>query len=216
VEKLFIFIDESGLTSVKSGQRYLIVVSALMRNRAFAEELISEIRSECKRKGKPIENKELKFHKLLPLQKEIAIRVLNSHYKNFYICFIDLARVHSSIASGAYEFQIQTTMIKNLLFNLDKDYLRKFDAINVIMDKKLSSVFQNFLKNAFQSYIGTKKGVLVKTSSSARERGIQIADLIAGAFRAKLMRKSDLFEVDLRRVFQVTIPDVDVFKTEKL
>lgn len=213
---MFIFIDESGITDVKTKQKYLVVAFALMRNRAFADELIFEIKDKCKAKGKPVKKKEIKYRALEPFQKEVAVQLINSRYRNFYICFIDLEKSHKSMMSGKHEHRIQTIMVHNLLSTIDDRNLKNDEKIKIIMDKKLSKKFQDSIIHELRKHFGSKKGISLKTATSSKERGIQVADIIAGAFRAKLMKKSDLFEVDLTRVFQVAIPDVDVFKTEKV
>lgn len=213
---MFIFIDESGVTDLKSTQKYIVVAFALMKNRAFSEEVIFEIKDKCNKKGKPINKKEVKFHDLTPLQKEVAIQVINSRYRKFYICFIDLEKSHKPMVTGEHEAFIQKTMIHHLLVSLDKEELKKYEKISIIMDKKLSIKFQESIRHELQEHLGTKKGISVQTANSGSERGVQIADIIAGAFRAKLMKKSDLFEVDLTHVFQITIPNNHEFKTSRL
>ena len=213
---MFIFIDESGLTDAKSNQKYLVVAFALMNNRAFADELIFTIKDRCQKKGKPINRHEIKYHDLEPLQKEIAVQSINSRYRNFYVCFVDLEKSHKKMVDGAHEHQIQRDMVHKVLLSLDRTELSKQENVKVIMDKKLSPEFQKSIKDALQIHLGKKKGVSVETANSSKERGIQVADIIAGAFRAKLMKKSDLFEVDFTHVFQEMIPDFCVFKTEKV
>ncbi len=215
---MFIFVDESGVTDLKSKQKYLVVAFALMNNRAFADELIFEIKDKCNKKGKPISRREVKYHDLEPLQKEVAVQTINSKYRNFYICFVDLEKSHKTMVTGEHELQIQKQMIHSLFINISIKsflYYRKGE-IKIIMDKKLSEEFQNSLKHELQTHLGTKKGVSIETANSKKERGIQVADIIAGAFRAKLMKRSDLFEVDFASVFQITIPDTGVFKTEQV
>lgn len=204
---MFIFIDESGLTDVKSKQRYLVVAFAIMKNRAFAEELIFDIKDKCRVKGKPVKKKEIHFHDLEPLQKEVAVQTLNSRYRNFYICFVDLEKTHASMVTGSHEQEIQTKMIHSVLQSLDSNELRRQEKIEVIMDNKLSDQFQKSIEHELQTHVGTKKGIKVRPKNSGKERGIQVADIIAGAFRAKLMKKSDLFNVDYNRVYQITISD---------
>lgn len=213
--RLFIFVDESGLTNVETKQHYLVVAFALMHNRDFPDKLIFQIKDECKKKGRPVKSREVKYHDLSPFQREIAVRILNSNYRNFYIAFVDLEKSHRAMVTGSNEFKIQTKIICELLCGIDQKKLNPYGEIRVIMDKKLLKEFQEQIEKILQAHIGTKKGITVDTSSSARERGIQVADLIAGAFRAKLMKKSDLFQVDFSQVFQVTVPEVDVFKIEK-
>ncbi|MDP3742120.1 MAG: hypothetical protein Q8R15_02280, partial [Candidatus Micrarchaeota archaeon] len=87
-EKLFIFVDESGLTNVESKQKYLVVAFALMHNRGFPDEIILKIKEVCKQKGKPIFHKEVKYRDLSQFQREIAVQTLNSAYRNFYIAFV--------------------------------------------------------------------------------------------------------------------------------
>jgi len=106
-------------------------------------------------------------------------------------------------------------MVHNLLSSIDQRDLNG-DELKIIMDKKLSQEFQNSISHELRKHFGSKKGISVKTETSTKERGIQIADIIAGSFRAKLMKKSDLLEVDLTHVFQIIIPDFDVFKTENV
>jgi hypothetical protein len=209
---VFIFIDESGTTDAKSKQRFLVVAFALMRNKAFADELIFKIKDKCNNKGKPIKKKEVRYHDLDSFQKEIAVQTINSKYRNFYICFIDLEKSHRSMITGKHENKIQTKMIHSILSSIEG---LKNEDIRIIMDKKLSNEFQSSIKLELSKHFGSKKGIIVKTSNSSKERGIQVADIIAGAFRAKLMKKSDLFEVDLTRIFQISIPDNNVFRTEK-
>ncbi len=214
-KQLFIFVDESGLTNVETKQHYLVVAFALMHNRDFSDQLIFKIKDECKKKGKPIEPKEVKYHDLSPFQKEIAVQIVNSNYRNFYLAFVDLEKSHKAMVTGSNEFQIQTKIICELLCGIDKNKLNQYDEIRIIMDKKLAKEFQGQIEKILQIHLGTKKGISVETSSSGRERGIQIADLIAGAFRAKLMKKSDLFHADFSQVFQINVPEIDVFKLEK-
>lgn len=85
---MFIFIDESGSTNRKAGQRYLVVAFALMNTRQFAEEIIIQIRDKCKEQGQPVKIRELKYHNLTPFQREIAVKIINSNYRNFYVCFL--------------------------------------------------------------------------------------------------------------------------------
>jgi hypothetical protein len=203
---MFIFIDESGSTDIRSSQRYLIVAFAFMNNRDFAERLIFEIKDQCKAKGKPIRSKEVRYHDLEPLQKEIAVQILNSKYRDFYICFLDLEKIPSHFATGEFEHLIQKDIINSLLVSLDSDALKKYEKINIIMDKKLNKNFQESIRAELQKHLHSKKGIYVETASSSSERGIQVADVIAGAFRAKLLKKSDLFHVDLNRVFQIVVP----------
>jgi len=99
---MFIFIDESGLTDVNTEQRFLVVAFALMRNRAFADELVFGIKDKCKEIGKPIKRKEIKYRALDLQQKEIAVKMINSKYHNFYVCFIDLEKSHKSMITGKY------------------------------------------------------------------------------------------------------------------
>lgn len=213
---MFIFIDESGITNLKSNQKYLVVSFAIMKNKAFAEEIIFEIKDKCKSKGKPIKKKEVRFHDLEPLQKEIAVQVINSKYRKFYICFVDLEKTDKSMVTGTHEHEIQTKMIHNVLLSFDKNELRKKRALNIIMDKKLSKKYQESIKAELQRHFGTKKGICVKALKSSSSRGIQLADVLAGAFRAKLMKKSDLFQVAPQRVYQITISDQCVANRKKL
>ena len=206
---MFIFIDESGITDAKGRQQFLVVSFVLMNNRAFSEELIVGIKDACAKKGKPIKNKEVKYHDLTAFQKEIAVKAINSNYRNFYLCFVDIEHAPKTMADGLHEQEIQTRMIHSVLSKLDIAEMRKSDRIRVIMDKKLSSAFQKSIEEELQRHLGTKKGIEVETANSGKERGIQVADIIAGAFRAKLMKKSDLFEVDHTRIFQITIGDVE-------
>ena len=205
--QMFIFIDESGLTDAKSEQRYLIVAFAIMNNKAFADELIFSIRDKCQRSGKPIKKKEIKYHDLEPLQKEIAVQTINSRYRNFYICFIDLGKASQSLVTGKHESEIQTKMIHNLLLSFDKEELMQKERLKIIMDKKLSSKFQESIRSELQMHLGTKKGIMVEAANSSKVRGIQVADIIAGAFRARLMKKSELFHVDFTHIYQITISD---------
>jgi hypothetical protein len=213
---MFIFIDESGVSDLKSSQKYLIVAFALMGNRAFADELIFEIKDKCKKKGKEIHSKEVKFHDLSPLQREIAVQTINSKYKNFYICFLDLEKCYKPMVTGQYEFQIQKSMIHNLLVSINREKVEQYANLRIIMDKKLSKEFQDSIRHELQKHFGTKKGIEVRTENSGKERGIQVADIIAGAFRSKLLKRSDLFEVDVTHLFQITIPDDNTFKTERV
>ena len=212
---MFIFIDESGNTDAKSNQKFLVVAFVLLKNRDFADQLIFEIRDICKKKGKPIAKKELKYHSLEPFQREIAVQTINPKYRNFYVCFFDVDRADRTMVSGEYEQLIQMKSIHPVLSTLDKDEMKKHEHIKVLMDKKLTKDFQLVIEHEFQKYMGTKKGISVETVISSKERGIQLADPIAGAFRAKLMKKSGLFEVDHTRVFQISASDAEHFRTEK-
>ena len=212
---MFIFIDESGTTDEKNRQKYLVVSFVLLKNRAFADELIFEIRDTCKKKDKPITKKELKYHDLEPFQHEIAVQVINSKYRNFYVCFFDVDKANRTMVTGEYEQLIQMKSIHLVLSTLDKNELKKQGSVKVLMDKKLTNEFQSAIENEFQKHIGTKKGISVEAVTSSKERGIQLADLIAGAFRAKLMKKSGLFEAEHARVFQISANDAEHFKTEK-
>jgi hypothetical protein len=206
---MYIFVDESGTTDEKNFQGFLVVAFALSANRAFAEQLILSIKDRCKVKGKPINNKELKYHDLTPFQREIAIKGINSDYKNFYLCFFEINSARKEVVTGEYEEEIQSESIRLLFSKLDKKELKTQLPIKVIMDKKLSDKAIRTLKSSFQQRLGSKKGLSIETCSSSKERGVQLADLIAGAFRAKLMKKSDLFEVDQTKVFQISIDLVD-------
>lgn len=98
--------------------------------------------------------------------------------------------------------------IESVLSKLDKTRLTEKFEIKIVMDKKLSDDHQKVIGHTFQKYIGTKKGITVRCASSTKERGIQLADLIAGAFRAKLLKRSGLFEVDYTHIFQITSADI--------
>jgi len=204
---MFIFIDESGSTDRKNDQKFLVVAFVLSKNRQFAEDLILEIRDKCEAKGKPITQRELKYHDLAPFQREIAVRAINARYRNFFVCFFDVDRANQSLVTGKYEQHIQARSIHHVLSKLDRNELLHQESIKVVMDSKLSEDFRKAIESEFKKHLGTKKGVTVETVSSSRQRGIQLADLIAGAFRAKLMKKSDLFEVDHTHVFQITASD---------
>jgi hypothetical protein len=212
---VFIFIDESGTTDAKSNQKFLVVAFVPLKNRDFADQLIFEIRDICKKRGRPITKKELKYHSLEPFQREIAVQTINSKYRNFHVCFFDVDNADRDMVSGEYEQLIQMKSIHHVLSTLDKGEMRKHGHIKVLMDKKLSDDFKLAIEDEFQKHMGTKKGISVETVVSSKERGIQLADLIAGAFRAKLMKKSGLFEVDHTRVFQISASDAEHFKTEK-
>ncbi len=213
---MFIFIDESGTTDEKNKQKFLVVAFALAGNRQFADNLIFDIKDRCKAKGKPINKRELKYHDLTPFQREIAVQTINSKYRNFYLCFFDVEKASKPMVTGKYEQLIQMNGIHSILSKLDVQEMRKHEAIKVLMDKKLTNDLQRAIEDEFQKHIGTKKGVSVQTANSSKERGIQLADLIAGAFRAKLMKKSDLFEVDYANVFQLSAADISHFKAEKI
>jgi len=212
---MFIFIDESGTTDAKCNQKFLVVAFVLLRNRDFADRLIFEIRDLCGKKGKPINKKELRYHDLEPFQREIAVQAINSKYRNFYICFFDVDKADKTMVTGEYEQLIQMKSIHLVLSALDKNEMKKHARITVLMDKKLTRKFQLAIEDEFQKHMGTKKGISVETAISSKERGIQLADLIAGAFRAKLMKKSGLFEADHTRIFQISASDAGHFMTEK-
>jgi hypothetical protein len=213
---MFIFIDESGRTDLRSKQHYLVVAFALMKNREFAESLIFQIKDTCKAKGKPIKVREVHYHDLEPLQREVAVQVINSKYRNFYVCFFDVDKSPGSLVSGKFELEIQKGMIHSLLHSLDSKMLRESEVVKVIMDKKLPKFLQTAIRTELREHLKTKKGVYVDTATSSSERGIQVADVIAGAFRAKLLKKSDLFQVDLTHIFQITVPNPGVYKAEKV
>lgn len=209
---MYIFIDESGTTDEKSKQKFLVIGFAIAENRDFVDKLIFEIKNQCQIKGKPIKQRELSYHDLTPFQREIAIKqIINSGYRNMYLCFFDVDKADKRFVTGKYEHRIQMNSIANVLSRLDKQEMRKKDCIKVIMDEKLVDVELSEIRKAFWNYLETKKGVSIETAKSQKDRGIQLADLIAGAFRAKLMKKSDLFEVDYTHVFQITQVDLDKF-----
>ncbi len=212
---MFIFIDESGTTDEKSKQKFLVVAFALAGNRQFADSLIFDIKDKCKAKGKPVNQRELKYHDLTPFQREIAVQAINSKYRNFYLCFFDVEKASKPMVTGEYEQRIQMEGIHCVLSKLDLGEMKRHDTVKVLMDKKLTADLQQTIEDEFQKHLGTKKGVSVRSISSSKERGIQLADLIAGAFRAKLMKKSDLFEVDYTHVFQLSASDINSFKAEK-
>ncbi|GEM_PF-2181922 len=215
IGRIFIFIDESGSTDEKSRQKYLVVSFVLLKNRDFADQLIFEIRDKCKAKGKPIAKKELKYHNLEPFQREIAVQAIISRFRNYYLCFFDVEKASKSMVSGKHEQLIQMKSIHHVLSAIDRNELNKHERIRVLMDKKLTEEFRRMIEDEFQKHLGTKKGVSVEMAVSSKERGIQIADLIAGAFRANLMKKSGLFEPDHSRVFQLSASDAGHFSTEK-
>ncbi len=200
---MYIFVDESGTTDEKNKQKFLVIAFALSSNRDFPEKLILKIKDQCKIKGKPIHRKELKYHELTPFQKEIAVKQINSSYRNFYICFFDVDRAERQMVTGKYEEEIQMQSIDNVLSKLDKSDMEKQEIIRIVMDKKLTTGAQHSIEDRFKRHLGKNKGISVRTLNSSKERGIQLADLIAGAYRAKLMKKSDLFEADPLRVFQI-------------
>lgn len=206
---MFIFIDESGSTDAKNHQDFLVIAFALSSNHSFPEQLIFNIRDRCRARGKPIFAKELKYYDLTQFQREIAIREINAHYRNFYVCYFDVGKANRNLVTGSYEEQIQMKSIYNVLAKLDKRDLVRGGYVKVIMDKKLSESSQSEIRHKFQEHLGTKKGITVQTASSSKERGIQLADLIAGAARAKLIKKSDLLEIDLTHSFQISATDID-------
>ena len=93
---MFIFIDESGLTDVTTEQKYLVVAFALMRNRAFAEELIFGIKDKCKEIGKPIKRKEIKVAEETPPQA-----VGYASFGHYFPCWV-AARSFSVIRKCAH------------------------------------------------------------------------------------------------------------------
>lgn len=204
---MFIFVDESGVTDEKSRQKFLVVAFVLSGNRQFVDELVFEIRDKCKARGKPVVGRELKYHDLAPFQREIAVQVINSRYRNFFVCFFDVETASKGMVSGRFEHVIQRQAIHNVLSKLDARLLKNHDSVKVVMDRKLGEDSLQAIEDEFQKHLGMKKGVSVRSASSSKERGIQVADLIAGAFRAKLLKKSGLFEVDQTRVFQITFDE---------
>lgn len=206
---MYIFVDESGSTDKKNKQEFLVVAFALSNNRAFVEELIFSIKDKCKSKGKPILRKEVKWHELTQFQKEIAIKEVNTRYRNFYVCFFDVNSAKEELVTGAHEHQIQMISIYKVISKFNKDEIRKEKYIKIIMDDKLESPRQNEIKERLKRYFEMNKGITVETKHSSKERGIQLADIIAGAFRYKLMKKSDLIEVYQTHIFQISSEDLE-------
>ena len=202
---MYIFIDESGTTDRKNNQKFLVVAYAILENRAFADELISKVKKVCERNGRPITDREISYHALSGFQRELAIKeLLASGYRNMYISFFDVESADKRFTTGGYEHKIQMVGISNFLSTLDKMELMKKENIRVIMDEKLVDDEISSVEKEFQRYLGTKKNISVEATKSTKERGIQLADLIAGGFRAKLMKKSYLFEIDISHTFQIT------------
>jgi hypothetical protein len=125
-------------------------------------------------------------------------------------------KASSEMVTGEYEQMIRMQSIHAVLSKIDKAKLLKSGNVKVLMDKKLRERFRKIIEDELKRHLGIKKRISVDTTGSARERGIQLADLIAGAFRARLMKRSGLFEVDYTHVFQIMASDIDNFKTENI
>ncbi len=183
----------------------------ISENKAFVDGLIFKIRRQCELKCKAIKRRELSYHDLTPFQREIAVKeIVNSGYKEMYLCFFDVEKADKRFVTGQNEHLIQMNSIAKVLSKFDTQALKKKETIKVIIDEKLVEEELGAIRDVLWKYLGTKKGVSVETTKSQKDRGIQLADLIAGAFRAKLTKKSDLFEIDYTHVFQITV-DIDKF-----
>jgi len=213
----YVFIDESGVTASEAKQKYFILSMAISKNKGFIDDLIFSIRDECIRKGKPIVNhKEIKYHDISRFQKEIVVQRINLKYKNFYIAFTDIESSHKSISEGKQENLVQSMIISAMLGDLfSTEVFKKDDTVRIIMDEKLPIEYQRIIRDFVAKIRKSKKGISVEAKSSRRERGIQLADILAGAFREKLTKKSDLFQIDHTHVFNVTIPEERLMKVSR-
>lgn len=200
---MFVFIDESGLTKAEAGQKFLVIACCVCNNKKFAEDLINGIRDECKAKGKAVLSKEIKYHDISRFQQEIAIKRINKNYKNFYLAFMDIDSADKKLTSGKDEDRIQKNMLE-LIATKFESKLREKDSVVVFVDEKLKKESIAEIHGLLCAIRGSKKGLRVEARSSKTMHGLQLADLIAGAYRFKLLKKSDLLEVDDTHIFQCT------------
>jgi hypothetical protein len=212
---MFIFIDESGVSNIDCNQKYLVISLALMNNRAFALNLVNKIKdtySDMKFKH----TGELKYHDLNRLKREVATDTINRQYSNYHICLLDLeSSSQRYMLDGKHENIIQKTMIKHTLQMIDPETFNTRD-IKIIMDEKLPVPLQKIIRSEFISYLGKRKGVSVKSAKSNKEAGIQIADLIAGAFRADLKNKTHHLEANQSRIYNLKLHSLNIFETKKV
>ena len=206
---MFVFIDESGMTRADAGQKFLVIAYCVCRNKKFAWDLINAIRDECKAKGKPILNKEIKYHDISRFQQEIAIKKINKTYKNFYLAFMDVEAADKKFTTGKDEDKIQKSMLELVARKFERKIREKND-VTIFVDEKLKPESIKEIHGLLCALKETKKGVRVEARSSKTLLGLQLADLVAGAFRAKLLKRSDLLEVDHTHVFQF-LPELTGF-----
>ncbi len=198
---MFVYIDESGITNKEAMQKYLVIALCVCNNKEFAQNMILEIRKTCNEKGLPItDQKELKYHELKRFQQEIAIRIINNKpYRNFYLVYVDVDKADKSLTTGKNEGEIQKLMLESMAEKF-KEKLKEKDQIRIIADEKLCKASLEEIRKQVHEIRGSKKGISVDQDSSRKHYGLQLADLIAGSYRAKLMKKSDLLEVNERHV----------------
>ncbi|MFH0927663.1 MAG: DUF3800 domain-containing protein [Candidatus Micrarchaeota archaeon] len=199
---MFVFVDESGQTNIKAGQKYLVLSFCICSNKEFANNLVYEIRDSCKKQGKPVVNKkELKYHELSRFQQEIAIGLINKKYRNFYVAYVDLGKADTKFTTGKSEERIQKLMLLSVAFNF-AEKIEKKQKVVVFVDKKLTKESLLDIRHMVQDLKKSKKNVVVEEKNSHALCGLQLADLIAGAFRAKLMKTSGLLEVREDHIFE--------------
>ena len=155
---MYIFIDESGTTDQKNNQKFLVISFVISENRTFVDELIFKIKRQCEIKGKPVKQRELSYHDLTPFQREIAVKeIVNSGYKEMYLCFFDVDKADKHFVTGQSEHLIQMNSIAKVLSKFDKQELMKKKSIKVIMDEKLVDEELGIIRRAFWEYLETKK-----------------------------------------------------------
>lgn len=190
---MFIFIDESGTTNARARQKYFVLSFCLSGNKAFHQDLADEIREKCRKEGKPVlDKKELKYHELSRYQQEIAIGVINRRYKNYYAAFVDIEKADPKMTTGKKEDYIQKMVMKQVALRF-RDNMRAQD-LTVFVDRKLTDVSMAEIRTYLHELKGSNNGATIEWRNSQTLAGLQIADLIAGAFRAKLMKTSGLLE----------------------
>ncbi|MFH1095224.1 MAG: DUF3800 domain-containing protein [Candidatus Micrarchaeota archaeon] len=199
---MFVFVDESGSTNINARQKYLVLSFCVCNNKQFAEDLIRRIRKNCEAQGKQIRDpKEIKYHDISRFQQEIAIKLINKEYHKFYLAYVDVEKADASLTTGKNEERIQTQMLLSIAGNF-ADKIEKKEEVIVIIDEKLSKESLDSVRRFVQVLRKSKKNLRVEERKSQTISGLQLADLIAGAFRAKLMKTSGLLDVVDDHIFE--------------
>lgn len=198
---MFIFVDESGQTNIQAKQKYLVISFCVCKNKKFPDELIRSIYQKCAKEAKPILNKkEIKYHDISRFQQEIAIGIINKTYKNFYVAYVDIEKTDRALSDGKSEEIIQKSILQSIAV-IFQEKIEKQNKIKIFVDKKLSKDSLKEIRILVQMLKKSKKDVSVKEKNSQSLCGLQLADLIAGSFRAKLMKISNLLEIKDENIF---------------
>ena len=200
---MFLYMDEAGDFGINKGNRYYVVSIVLIKNSSQAEKVITKAKNEIKNEHRLNINCEVKFNKLSNACRHTFMKRIKAESLPFFVAYIDTHNIKEKEMNEVLE-KVKLKHSTDLRGKMHYLFLLVVlqELFEKIKDKNITIIGDDGLPNFVKEQTGKvtkelakkfKKKIKVRFKRSKAYDGIQIADLIAGAYFKNLKGVGDFY-----------------------